>query len=222
MQRIEINRNVLSKNDEIAKRLRSRLQNTLVINFLSSPGSGKTTLLAKILPKLAEKCTLAVIVGDLRTENDADRLRQAGVHAVQIQTGDACHLEAEQIENLVLSQSALKDLDLLVIENIGNLVCPAVYDLGEDYRFVMLSVTEGEDKPVKYPVMFHNADYFILSKIDLLPYLDFDSDSCLEQVKMINSKLKIFKLSAKDNEGVDVLADEIESLICEKRSSLRH
>jgi hydrogenase nickel incorporation protein HypB len=222
MQRIDINQNVLSKNDEVAKRLRGRLPNTLIINLLSSPGSGKTTLLTKILPKLAEKYKLAVIVGDLRTENDADRLRQFNVNAIQIQTGDACHLEAEQIENLILHQDTLKDLDLLVIENIGNLVCPAVYDLGEDYRFVMLSVTEGEDKPVKYPVMFHNSDYFILSKIDLLPYLDFNSDLCLEQVKMINSKLKIFKLSTKDNEGVDILIDEIEKLICEKYNSLRY
>ncbi|MDR2884231.1 MAG: hydrogenase nickel incorporation protein HypB [Deferribacteraceae bacterium] len=219
--RIDIKDKVLSKNDIVANRLRERFakSGTFVINLASSPGSGKTTLLEKLLPRLKDSFKLAVVEGDLRTENDANRLRQVGVNAVQIQTGDACHLEAAQVESLLEGINA-DELDILIIENIGNLVCPASYDLGEDLFFIMLSTAEGDDKPAKYPTIFFNADYFILNKIDLAPYVDFDIDRCVRYATDINAELKIFKTSARTEEGLDALADEIARLATEKRATL--
>ena len=220
MERINVNEKVLSKNDIVAARLRDKFakSKTAVINLASSPGSGKTTLLEKLLPRLKDKYSLAVIEGDLRTENDADRLRKIGVNAVQIQTGDACHLEAAQIENLLGDINADK-LDLLIIENIGNLVCPASYDLGEDAFFVMLSVTEGDDKPAKYPTIFHNAQYFILNKVDLVPYVDFSVEKCMQNALSVNSKLKTFTVSARSEEGLDGVCAELETLIQKKKGA---
>lgn len=217
MSRIEINQKVLSKNDIVAQRIRNRFNSnkTFVMNLASSPGSGKTTLLEKLLPSLAKKWNIAVIEGDLRTENDAERLRKLGIKAIQIQTGDACHLEALQIETLL--DDDMDKLDLLIIENIGNLVCPASYDLGEDAFFVMLSATEGDDKPSKYPTIFHNADYFILNKIDLLPYVDFNVDTCMKNALSINARLETFTVSARSKEGLDKLMDKISSLIEAKK-----
>ncbi|MDR0453953.1 MAG: hydrogenase nickel incorporation protein HypB [Deferribacteraceae bacterium] len=218
MTRIDINEKILSKNDMAADRLRKRFKETgtAVINIASAPGSGKTTLLEKILPQLKTRYRLAVIEGDLRTENDANRLRALGVNAVQIQTGDACHLEAVQIEKL-LDDLQTDNLDLLIIENIGNLVCPASYDLGEDAMFVMLSVAEGDDKPAKYPTIFHNAGYFILNKTDLAPYTDFDIQKCLNNALSVNSKLKLFTLSARTGEGINKLIEAIEGIIKNKK-----
>jgi hydrogenase nickel incorporation protein HypB len=236
--RIEVKDKVLSKNDIVANRLRERFKKsgTLVLNIASSPGSGKTTMLEKLLPRLKEKYNIAVIEGDLRTENDAVRLRNLGINAIQIQTGDSCHLEANQIEALLNTpslwekdNSAITELssgggdatalrlDLLIIENIGNLVCPASYDLGEDFFFIMLSTAEGDDKPAKYPTIFYNADYFILNKIDLAPYVDFDIDKCIKYATDISSDLKVFKASARTEEGLDEIALEIERLVEEKR-----
>ncbi len=218
MPRININEKVLSKNDIVAKRLRERFKKsgTAVINLASAPGSGKTTLLEKLLPQLKTRYRLAVIEGDLRTENDADRLRAVGVNAIQIQTGDACHLEAIQVEEL-LDDIKAGDLDLLIIENIGNLVCPASYDLGEDAMFVMLSVAEGDDKPAKYPTIFHNADYFILNKVDLAPYVDFNIQKCLKHALDVNSKLTTFTVSARTGEGMGELIGAIEAIVEKKK-----
>jgi len=219
MPRIDINEKVLSKNDIVAGRLRERFKKTgtAVINIISAPGSGKTTLLEKVLPQLKTHYRLAVIEGDLRTENDADRLRALGINAIQIQTGDACHLEAIQVEKLLDDDIPAGDLDLLIIENIGNLVCPASYDLGEDALFVMLSVTEGDDKPAKYPTIFYNADYFILNKIDLVPYVNFDMRKCLKNAIDINSQLITLTLSACTGEGTDGLIEVIEGIIANKK-----
>ena len=217
--RININERVLSKNDFVAGRLRERFKQTgtAVVNFVSAPGSGKTTLLEKILPSLKMRYKLAVIEGDLRTENDAKRLRAVGIRAIQIQTGDACHLEAAQIESL-LDDLLVDGLDLLIIENVGNLVCPASYDLGEDALFVMLSLTEGDDKPVKYPTIFYAADYFILNKTDLAPYVDANIEKCLKNAIDVNSKLVAFTLSARTGEGLDKLVETIEKIITNKKS----
>ncbi|MDR2104435.1 MAG: hydrogenase nickel incorporation protein HypB [Deferribacteraceae bacterium] len=219
MQRLEINQKVLSKNDEIAKRLREyfKLRSILALNLVSSPGSGKTTLLEKALPILNKRHRLAVIEGDLRTENDALRLRRLGIDAFQIETWDACHLEALDIERII--PKLADDVELLIIENVGNLVCTASYDLGEDYTFVLLSTAEGDDKPAKYPIIFLHADFFILSKIDLLPYLDFNPDRCRDALLQINSKIEILPLSAKTGEGLEPFIDTISRLLAEKKSN---
>jgi hydrogenase nickel incorporation protein HypB len=218
MQRVNINQKVLSKNDETAKKLKDFFKNRsiLVINMESSPGSGKTTLLEKTLPKLSERYKLAVIEGDLRTENDAMRLKRLGIEARQIQTGDACHLEAVDIERVI--GSLPEGLELLIIENVGNLVCTAGYDLGEEHTFVLLSVAEGDDKPAKYPLIFRNADHFILSKTDLLPYVDFDVKKCEEHLLKINSKIKIIPLSSKTGAGLDVFINTVSDLLERKKA----
>lgn len=220
MSRIDINEKVLSQNDIVARELREKFKKskTALINLASSPGSGKTSLLEKILPRMAEKYKIAVIEGDLRTENDAERLRKLGINAVQIQTGDACHLEAAQVAALA-EQIGYEGLDLLIIENIGNLVCPASYDLGEDFFFVMLSVPEGDDKPLKYPTIFFNADSFILNKIDLAPYVDFSIEKCIENAGAVNSKLDIHTVSAKTGEGLDELVKCWEKIITDKKEN---
>lgn len=218
MPRISLNEKVMSANDKVASRLREKFaeSKTAVINLASSPGSGKTTLLEKIMPELQKKYRTAVIEGDLRTENDAERLRKVGINAIQIQTGDACHLEAIQIEEL-LDKVDASNLDLLIIENIGNLVCPASYDLGEDAFFVMLSVTEGDDKPAKYPTIFYNADAFILNKMDLAPYVDFSIEKCMKNALDVNSKLKTFAVSARTNENLDKVIEAFEKIIADKK-----
>lgn len=220
MARIDVNEKVLSQNDIVANKIREEFNSskTAVINLASSPGSGKTSLLEKILPKMAEKYKIAVIEGDLRTENDAERLRKHGINAVQIQTGDACHLEAAQIEAL-MGELDYENLDLLIIENIGNLVCPASYDLGEDKFFVMLSVPEGDDKPSKYPTIFFNADSFILNKIDLAPYVDFNIEKCIENARAVNSGLDVYTISAKTEKGLDRLVAAWEKIIADKKAS---
>ncbi len=205
---IEIELNILSKNDQYAVKNRQRLQsnNVTSLNLLSSPGSGKTTLLTKTIQALLVKQYLhqniAVIEGDQETSEDAARIRATGVNAIQINTGKGCHLDAHMvghaIENLEPEQ-----LDILFIENVGNLGCPAAFDLGEKAKVVILSVTEGEDKPLKYPEMFHVADVILLTKIDLLPYLDFDVDLCIANAKKINPSIKVINLSAKTGEGLE-------------------
>jgi hydrogenase nickel incorporation protein HypB len=220
MPRLNINQKVLSKNDEAAKKLRDyfNTRSILVINIESSPGSGKTTLLEKTLPELNKRHKLAVIEGDLRTENDAERIKKLGIEAVQIETFDACHLEAVDIER-VLSKLP-EDTEIVIIENVGNLVCTAAYDLGEDYTFVLLSAAEGDDKPAKYPLIFLHADYFILSKLDLLPYTDFDTARCKETVLRINSKIHILPLSAKTGEGTAEFIETVSRLYAAKKGRL--
>ena len=199
---------ILEKNDRVAERNRGffKAKKLLVLNVVSSPGSGKTTLVQKTAEALTGRLRVGVIVGDLATDNDAVRLRSAGVPVVQITTGTVCHLEAEMVAK-AMSQLPLDALDVLVIENVGNIVCPATYDLGEDLRVVLLSVTEGEDKPLKYPPMFHSANVAILNKIDLAAACDFEREQALANLHRVSHHAEVFELSARTGQGMDAWGD---------------
>jgi hydrogenase nickel incorporation protein HypB len=173
-----------------------------VLNVLSSPGSGKTTFIRESVRKLAPELKTGVIVGDLATDNDAQRLRESGAPVVQITTGTVCHLEAEMVGRAI-KRLDLTGLDLLIIENVGNLVCPASYDLGEDMRIVLLSVTEGEDKPLKYPPMFQSANVVVISKIDLAQACGYDRGTALANIRRVVPQARVFETSAKTGEGLD-------------------
>ncbi|WP_347989176.1 hydrogenase nickel incorporation protein HypB [Methylomonas sp. AM2-LC] len=201
---VQIEQDILSKNNRYADENRRYLseRSILALNLVSSPGSGKTTLLTETIIRLKEELTIAVIEGDQQTARDADRIRATGVQALQINTGKGCHLDAHRVGHAL--QSLHPQLhSLLFIENVGNLVCPSAFDLGEAHKVVILSVTEGEDKPIKYPDMFHAADLMILNKTDLLPHLDFDSEQCIKYAKQVNPKIKVLSLSAKSGEGME-------------------
>jgi len=189
----------------------------LALNLVSSPGSGKTSLLARTLEALREEMPLAVIEGDQQTSRDADRLRATGVPTVQVNTGKGCHLDAHMVGH-ALEALALSEGGVLFIENVGNLVCPAGFDLGEAHKVVVLSVTEGEDKPLKYPNMFAAADLLLLNKTDLLPHLDFDVEQCLEYARRINPDLVVLQLSARTGEGLTAWLDWLRA---ERRAVLR-
>lgn len=200
---IRIERDILSKNDAYARENRALFAatGTFALNLVSSPGSGKTTLLCRTLEDLKARFPIAVIEGDQQTSNDAERIRRTGVPAVQVNTGKGCHLDAHMVGH------ALDDLPidaggLLFIENVGNLVCPAGFDLGEAHKVVVLSVTEGEDKPLKYPDMFAAADLMLLNKSDLLPHLDFDVAACMAAALRVNPRLQILTVSARTGEGM--------------------
>lgn len=201
---VQIEQDILGKNDRYAAANRARFEDAsiLALNLVSSPGSGKTTLLTKTIERLNESVPLAVIEGDQQTANDADRIRETGAQAVQINTGKGCHLDAHMIGH---AMERLQDLDggVLFIENVGNLVCPAAFDLGEAHKVAILSVTEGEDKPIKYPDMFHAADLMLLNKTDLLPHLDFDVDACIEYARRVNPDIEVLQVSARSGEGMD-------------------
>lgn len=214
---VEVRQSLLEKNDRWAERNRGffRAKNWLVLNVLSSPGSGKTTLVQKTAEHLRGRLRVGVIVGDLATDNDAARLRAAGIPVVQITTGTLCHLEAEMVSH-ALDHLATEPLDVLVIENVGNLVCPAAYDLGEHLRVVLLSVTEGEDKPLKYPPVFHSAHAAIITKTDLAEPAGFDRERALVNLRRISHHARLFELSAKTGLGMsewgDFLAQKHQSL----------
>ena len=204
---IKIVRKVLDVNDTIAHQNRElfRGKGVFVINVMSSPGSGKTAILVKTLSQIAPKIRCAVIVGDICTSNDADRLAGSGAPVVQVNTdafGGDCHLAAHVIKTAA-DNFNLDEIDLLIVENIGNLVCPAEFDMGENLRIVVLSVTEGEDKPLKYPLMFRVCDAALLNKIDLLPYLDYDREAAVQNILKVNPQMPVFELSAKTEEGFD-------------------
>jgi hydrogenase nickel incorporation protein HypB len=201
---VRIERDVLAKNDGYARGNREYFERRgiLVLNLLSAPGSGKTTLLERTLLDLKGEFDLTVIEGDQQTANDAERIRQTGVRALQINTGKGCHLDAHQVGH-ALGELRPADHGVLFIENVGNLVCPAMFDLGEAAKVVMLSVTEGEDKPVKYPDMFNRADVVLLNKIDLRPYLRFDLDRCLAELRKVNAEAPVIPVSATSGEGLD-------------------
>ena len=207
---IEIRRSILEKNDRLAERNRRffRARGLVVLNVLSSPGSGKTTFLRETVKALGDRLKCGIIVGDLATDNDARRLRESGAPVVQITTGTVCHLEAEMVGR-ALGQMDLGGLDLLIIENVGNLVCPASYDLGEDFRVVLLSVTEGEDKPLKYPPMFNAADAVIISKIDLTEPCGFERETALANIRKVSPRARIFELSAKTGVGMAAWCDHL-------------
>jgi hydrogenase nickel incorporation protein HypB len=205
---LELNTNVLGGNDRVAGQNRGAFQalNLLALNVVSSPGAGKTALLQKMLHELKGRLRCAVIVGDLATDNDAVRLRTTGAPVVPIATGTLCHLEAGMVAE-AMKQLDLRALDLLVIENVGNLVCPASFDLGESLRVVLLSVTEGEDKPLKYPPLFQSADVVLVTKTDLAAAAGFDRELALKNIRQAAPRARIFELSARHGEGVPAWCD---------------
>jgi len=200
---VRIERDILSKNNDYARQNRDRFARTgtFVLNLVSSPGSGKTTLLCRTIEALKQRLPIAVIEGDQQTSNDAERIRATGVKAVQVNTGKGCHLDAHMVGH-ALDGLGLEPGGVLFIENVGNLVCPAAFDLGEAHKVVVLSVTEGEDKPAKYPDMFAAADLMLLTKSDLLPHLDFDVGACMAAALRVNPHLQILTVSAKTGEGL--------------------
>jgi hydrogenase nickel incorporation protein HypB len=209
-KRMNIEKPVLSKNDQIAAANRDRLarKGLYTINLIGSPGSGKTTLLEAMAGKLGP--AMAVIEGDLQTERDAERVRAAGCPAVQIETGGSCHLDAERV-SAAMDRLELEALEarLLVIENVGNLVCPSSYDLGEHMKVALLSIPEGDDKVLKYPSIFRRVGALAITKIDLLPHMAFDVERAVAECKSLNEGFECFRLSAKSGEGVDALCDEL-------------
>ncbi len=210
---IKLEQEILGKNQLIAERNRSWFaeRRILALNLVSSPGSGKTTLLERTINDLKNEYEISVIEGDQETINDAERIRATGCKAVQINTGTGCHLEAEMLAKGIESLKPSND-SLLFIENVGNLVCPAMFDLGERAKVAILSVTEGEDKPLKYPNMFRASELMILNKIDLLPYVKFDVEKCLAYAKEVNPHIEIIQVSATTGEGMDVWYEKLRQM----------
>jgi hydrogenase nickel incorporation protein HypB len=205
---VRIEQDILAGNDALAMENRRTLarRGIFALNLVSSPGSGKTSLLVDTVARWQSRTPIAVIEGDQQTANDAERIRATGAPAVQINTGKGCHLDAHMVADAMArldADHALRDDSLLLIENVGNLVCPAAFDLGEAHKVAILSVTEGEDKPLKYPDMFRAADLMILSKIDLLPYLDFDVEAAISMARQVRPGLQVIQLSVKSGEGCD-------------------
>ena len=209
---VQIEQDILGKNDNYATANRQRFteQGVFSLNLVSSPGSGKTTLLTRTLTDLKDTLPLAVIEGDQETSNDADRIRETGARAIQINTGKGCHLDAHQVGHAIDTLNPEAG-SVLFIENVGNLVCPAAFDLGEAHKVAILSITEGEDKPIKYPDMFHAADLMLLNKIDLLPHLNFDVERCIEYARRVNPGLQVLQVSATTGESMQNWYDWIQS-----------
>jgi hydrogenase nickel incorporation protein HypB len=204
MPKVSIAQNILAVNEDIAQEIHQSLtaRDIRTINVMSSPGAGKTTLLERTIERLRGRLGIGVIEGDVETSADAERIEAAGAETVQINTRGACHLEAHMIR-AALAEIELADIDLLVIENIGNLVCPAAWDLGEDARIVVVSTTEGDDKPAKYPQMFAISQVMVVNKLDLLPYVDYDLQKVKRQALAINPNLQIFEVSCRTGDGLD-------------------
>lgn len=215
--KIRLEKEILAKNNLLAEQNRAWFsdRNIVALNLLSSPGSGKTTLLERTINDLSEKIKISVIEGDQSTINDAERIKNTGCKVVQINTGAGCHLEADMLERGI-KQLAPPPNSVVMIENVGNLVCPALFDLGEQYKVTILSVTEGEDKPVKYPHIFQAANIMLLNKIDLLPYLKFDVRKCVENARSVNPDIKIFQLSASSGKGLDKWYYWLQDMLKEK------
>ncbi len=205
---VAIERDILAKNDAFARENRQRFadRGLFALNLVSSPGSGKTSLLVRTIAELKGRVAAAVIEGDQQTARDADRIRATGAPAIQINTGKGCHLDAQMVGRAFAALPAGEG-GLLVIENVGNLVCPAAFDLGEAHKVAILSVTEGEDKPLKYPDMFHAADLMLINKIDLAPYCDFDADAATDYARRVKPGLPVMRVSAKTGEGLDAWLD---------------
>ncbi|MEI6055349.1 MAG: hydrogenase nickel incorporation protein HypB [Lentisphaerota bacterium] len=211
---VELERNILAKNEEFAHQNKHWLKDRGIttVNIISSPGSGKTTLLEKTLDALKDRIHCSVIVGDQSTDNDARRLQGKCDFVYQIETKSSCHLDAKQISE-ILPQVVNEHTKLLFIENVGNLICPAAFELGEDFKIVLLSCTEGEDKPVKYPVIFSDASVAVITKIDLIPHLDWDLKKCRKFIHEVNPGMYIFELSAKSGEGMNSWFEYLEKLV---------
>lgn len=210
---------LLQANDFVADAIRKemRQRRILLVNLTSSAGSGKTTLMQQTVMRLAGRANMAVLVGDLETERDADRIRQVGGNALQIVTGGICHLEAQMIWQAMQSLQ-LDGLDLLFVENVGNLVCPASFDLGEDYRVTLLATTEGDDKPKKYPRMFLTSELMLVSKADLLPYLPFSVEAVVKDAREVNPQIETLTISSTSGEGLDEWCDWLLARVEEKKA----
>jgi hydrogenase nickel incorporation protein HypB len=217
---VSIEQDILAKNDAFAARNRTALRERgiFALNLVSSPGSGKTAMLEKTIVALAGQIEISVIEGDQQTSHDADRIRASGARAIQINTGRGCHLDAHMVGHAI-ERLAPGGGSMLMIENVGNLVCPAAFDLGEAHKVVVLSVTEGEDKPLKYPDMFCRASLMLLNKIDLLPYLDFDPERCVEYARRINPGMGVLRVSARTGEGLDGWIEWIRQGIARARAN---
>jgi hydrogenase nickel incorporation protein HypB len=209
---VEVRQKVLKQNDLLARALRERFQGAgvCVVSLVSSPGSGKTTFLERVLTLLGERYSVAALVGDLATDNDAARLARSGAPVRQITTGTVCHLDATMVEG-ALEGWDLEGLDLLFIENVGNLVCPSSYDLGEDMRLVLMSVTEGEDKPLKYPTIFNTADAAVITKMDLASAVEFDLSAASDNIQSVRPGMRVFEVSTKTGEGMQECLQFLES-----------
>jgi hydrogenase nickel incorporation protein HypB len=212
---------LLQANDFVAEAIRKEMasRRILLVNITSSAGSGKTTLMQETAKRLSGKIKMAVLVGDLETERDADRIRETGIPALQIVTGGICHLEAQMIWQ-AMQQIELDGLELLFIENVGNLVCPASFDLGEDYRVTLLATTEGDDKPRKYPRMFLTSELLLLSKADLLPYLPFKPEAAIADARELNPEIEALAISSTSGEGLDAWCDWLLERLAEKRPAV--
>jgi len=217
---VEVRKNVLKQNDTIARALRESFHTAgvLVVSLVSSPGSGKTAFLEKILTLLRSRYRVAALVGDLATENDAARLARSEAPVKQIITGTVCHLEAAMVQK-ALEGWSLDQLDFLFIENVGNLVCPSSYDLGEELRLVLLSVTEGEDKPLKYPTIFNSADLAIITKSDLATAVEFDEAAARQNIQAVRPGMDVFMLSTKSGQGIAELLSALESRLASSRAA---
>jgi hydrogenase nickel incorporation protein HypB len=219
---VEVRRNVLKQNDVLARGLREqfRAAGVFVVSLVSSPGSGKTAFLEKTLTLLQPRYRVAALVGDLATENDAVRLARSKAPVKQITTGTVCHLEAAMVQN-ALADWDLHQLDFLFIENVGNLVCPSSYDLGENLRLVLMSVTEGEDKPLKYPTIFNSADVAVITKNELAAAVEFDWEAARTSIQSVRPGMQIFRLSAKTAEGMDEFLTFLSRQLAEHRAVLQ-
>ncbi len=210
--------NLLKANDFVAKAVRERLPDMLIVNVCSSPGSGKTTLMQETGKRLAGKINMAVLVGDPETERDAIRMRDVGINALQIVTGGMCHIEAQMILQ-ALDHIDLSNVDLLFIENVGNLVCPAAFDLGEDLRVTLLASTEGDDKPKKYPRMFLTSELMVVSKSDLLPYVPFSVEAVTKDAREVNPDIEVMTVSVLKGEGMEEWCEWLVDKVAEKKKS---
>lgn len=216
---VPIVRNVLEANDRIAEELKKifREKGILCLNLMSSPGAGKTSLLERTLTDLKGEFGMAVVEGDLQTDNDARRVAATGAQAVQVNTEGGCHLDSGMVLDAVKNLD-LDGIDILFVENVGNLVCPAEFDVGEDHKVTLLSVTEGDDKPEKYPLMFHLSAVMLLNKVDLLPYVDFSLDNAANHAKSLNKDILVMPISCRTNEGLDAWYEWLRERRAEKQA----
>jgi len=219
---VDVEKRILSENDRVAEENRARFDDAgvLVLNIISSPGSGKTTLLEGTLDRLAGSLRVLVIEGDVSTDRDIERVKAHGAGGVQINTGGGCHLSAKMVAK-VLPELDLNAADVLFIENVGNLICPSTYDLGEDAKVVLLSTTEGDDKPMKYPTIFHESSVALLNKIDLLEHLPYDAERAEREIEVLNADCDILRVSALKGDGMDGWIDWIHRRLEEKRGRQR-
>jgi hydrogenase nickel incorporation protein HypB len=220
---IEVRAKVLKQNDLLARELREHFRRcgVYVVSLVSSPGSGKTAFLEKLLASLSNSNRVAALVGDLATENDAARLRRAAPQVKQITTGTICHLDAQMVQR-ALEEWELSDLDFLFIENVGNLVCPSSYDLGEELRIVLLSTTEGEDKPLKYPTIFNGADVAVITKMDLAAAAEFNLEAARRNIQSVRPGMKVFEVSSKTGQGMDETLSFLQARLEASRVSAAH